>query len=337
MQIKYLHKNIYKLNRYFSRHLSEKKLHTPYHEKVDRWQLLRKEGVSESICQNILGISRCTYYRYRARIKENQPILYSKCPKRLRKRQWTENDFQQVLMIRRQNPTYGKEKIHRILVRDFQFKWSQSTVGRILKVIKERHLVTLSLSAPRKKKKRNFKKHAKPWIYGLAPKKPGQMVQIDHMTVSKNQIYAKHFNAWDPLSKFIHGKLYHRATSRSAKQFLLELIDKTPFKIESIQVDGGSEFMDEFEMASQELGITLYVLPPKRPQYNGGVERSNRIFREEFYSQPSLANSIVDLNHELKKALNKYNHYRPHHHLNLYTPMEYLKNNYLGGLKSHII
>jgi hypothetical protein len=41
---------------------------------------------------------------------------------------------------------------------------------------------------------------------------------------------------------------------------------------------GGSEFMKHFENECQKLGIELYVLPPKRPQYNGGVERANRTF-----------------------------------------------------------
>jgi transposase InsO family protein len=232
-------------------------------------------------------------------------------------------------MIRRQNPTYGKEKIHRILQRDFNFKHSQSTVGRILTVIKGRHLVPLSLSAPRVKRKRSFKRHATRWQYGMKAKRPGQLVQIDHMSINKNQIHAKHFNAWDLTSKFMHSKLYHHATSRSAKQFLLELINNAPFSITSIQVDGGAEFMKEFETACAELDIALYVLPPKRPQYNGGVERSNPTFREEFYAHPSLANSVTDLNLALKKALHKYNHYRPHHALQLLTPLEYIKNNYL--------
>jgi hypothetical protein len=63
----------------------------------------------------------------------------------------------------------------------------------------------------------------------------------------------------------------------------------------------------------------------KRPQYKGGVERSNRTFREEFYSQPSLAHSILELNLDLKKAL-KYYDYRPHHALHLAAPIEYLNN-----------
>ena len=58
MQIKYLHENVYKLNSYFSRHLSEKKLNDRCAALVKQWQVLRKEGVSEKICQQIVGISR---------------------------------------------------------------------------------------------------------------------------------------------------------------------------------------------------------------------------------------------------------------------------------------
>ena len=40
---------------------------------------------------------------------------------------------------------------------------------------------------------------------------------------------------------------------------------QAPFPIRSLQVDGGSEFRDEFEQACRDLGIPLYVLPPKNP------------------------------------------------------------------------
>lgn len=59
--------------------------------------------------------------------------------------------------------------------------------------------------------------------------------------------------------------------------------------------------MAEFEEACGDLKIELYVLPPKRPRYNGGVERGNRIFREEFYARRDIiAESIGSLNFELK-------------------------------------
>jgi len=69
----------------------------------------------------------------------------------------------------------------------------------------------------------------------------GERVQIDHMTVSKNGIVVKHFQAWERKSKYIHARVYSNAQSSSAKRFLLDLIEKAPFTIKSIQVDGGSE------------------------------------------------------------------------------------------------
>jgi transposase InsO family protein len=102
-----------------------------------------------------------------------------------------------------------------------------------------------------------------------------------------------------------------------------------PFPIQSIQVDGGSEFMKEFEEACAEKNIKLFVLLPKRPQWNGGVERGNRIFREEFYSRKDvLTDSIQGLRFDLAKALQKYNSYRPHFNLEGLTPMQYIQASY---------
>lgn len=237
--------------------------------------------------------------------------------------------MQLILRLRRENPTYGKAKIAIILNRDHGLMISESTVGRILKHLMTKGLVHKSLSAPRQKRNRKFQKHARPWKYSMRPVKPGQMVQIDHMSVTVNQITVKHFQAWDPKSKYIQAHVYSNATSQTAKRFLLELIENTPFTISSIQVDGGSEFMLHFEEACAGLGIQLYVLPPKRPQYNGGVERGNRTFREEFYARRDmLADSAGEINAELQKAVNKYNSYRPHANLNMMTPLSYIQSSY---------
>ena len=116
-------------------------------------------------------------------------------------------------------------------------------------------------------------------IWKNKPQQPGEMVQIDHISVSKNNTYLKDFQAWDPISKYVDAQVFSNATSHSAKKFLHQLITNTPFKISSIQIDSGSEFMAEFEQACADLDIALFVLPPKKPQYNGGVERSDRTFR----------------------------------------------------------
>lgn len=339
MQIIGLHKNIYKLSSYA---LSQEKLEThrkKYEKPVKIWDKLKSERVSDQTCQVTIGISRATYYRYKSRLSDlsKKMLPPSKKPKSLRKPHWGEAEMQLVLRIRRENPTYGKAKIAVILKRDHGTKFSESTVGRILKHLMNKGLIQKSLSAPHKKRKRRFKGHAQPWIYGMKALKPGQMIQIDHMSVSKNNVSLKHFQAWDPTSKFIHANLYSNAKSRSATKFLLELIQKAPFKIESIQVDGGSEFMKDFEEACAELHIQLFVLPPKRPQWNGGVERGNRIFREEFYSRKDiLADSLHGLRFDLSKSLHIYNTYRPHFNLKGLTPMQYLIPILETPLSSHL-
>ena len=67
--------------------------------------------------------------------------------------------------------------------------------------------------------------------------------------------------------------------------------------------------------------MKLYVLPPCRPQYNGGVERGNRTFREEFYAQKnkncshcliskkSKCKIIIQFDTHLQKTVMKYNTY----------------------------
>ena len=81
------------------------------------------------------------------------------------------------------------------------------------------------------------------------------------------------------------------------------------------------EFMKDFENACKELEIPLFVLRPTKPTYNGKIERSNRVFREEFYADLS-ENTIVGVLRELMNFLRKYNPYRLHSSLHGQTPLE---------------
>jgi len=334
MRIYGLHKNIYTLSQYT---LSQEKLESyrkRYEKSVKLWERAKLEGCEDDFCQEISKISRSTYFRYKKILKQlSKGILPpTKRPKTRRKPSWGEAEIQLVLRIRRAEPSYGKDKIGRILRRDHGSKLSDSTVGRILKHLQKKGLIQKSISALRIKRKRNFTKgHAKSWQYKDYDKMViGERVQIDHMTVTKNNITVKHFRAWERRSKYIDAKLYGNAKSTSARKFLLDFVANAPFKVLSIQVDGGSEFMAEFEDACAELNLPLDVLPPASPKYNGGVERGNRTFREEFYARKDLlADSIGALRAELTKALHKYNTYRPHFSLKGFTPMEYINNNYL--------
>jgi transposase InsO family protein len=56
------------------------------------------------------------------------------------------------------------------------------------------------------------------------------------------------------------------------------------------------------------------------------VERSDRIMREEFYSDNELlklTDSLGAFRNKLREFINKYNSYRPHKELDYLTPTEY--------------
>ena len=199
MQIKGLHKNVYKLWAYARTQNCLDLYRQKYETQVLRWQKLKSEGVSDKTCQEIVGISRATYYRSKKRIDNlNKGIKPpSKRPHKINKPHWGESEKQLVLKIRRENPTYGKQKIAIILKRDHQLKMSESSVGRILTFLKQKGLVQKSLSAVRRKRKRCFQKgYAKSWKFKEYEKMMmGERVQIDHMSVSKNGVSFKHFQA----------------------------------------------------------------------------------------------------------------------------------------------
>ena len=324
-----LPKSFHQVYNYTISRENKEKHGSSYQLKVDKWEELKNAGNSKELCAKYSKISRATYYRYKLILSNIEKNIFpsSKRPKRRRQKNWGEKEKQLVLKIRKESPTYGKEKIGVIINRDYEVKLSVSTVGRILRHLMDKGLVTKSISAMRVKRKRNFvTSHAKRWKFKkYEDMELGENVQIDHMTRIGNGKTIKHFAAWERFSKWTGAQIYSKASAKSAKKFLLKLIEKVPFKIKSIQVDGGSEFRAEFERSCQELGIPLVVLPPSSPKYNGGIERSNRIFKEEFYlNRKLLADSIGGLRNELKKAVDKYNNYRPHFCLQGLTPMEYI-------------
>ena len=86
----------------------------------------------------------------------------------------------------------------------------------------------------------------------------------------------------------------------------------------------GSEFRAEFEAARAANKIKLYVLPPRRPQLNGGVERCNGAWRYEFYSCTDLPGTVEEFNLLIDEWQDTYNFVRPHGALSGLTPAEYL-------------
>ena len=98
-----------------------------------------------------------------------------------------------------------------------------------------------------------------------------------------------------------------------------------PFPIKAIQVDGGSEFEAVFEEECQQRGIKLFVLPPRSPKLNGGVERAHRTHTEEFYEVTDSTFELIEIRQELLEWERIYNTIRPHQALGYLTPLKFLR------------
>ena len=305
-------------------------------DKIQTFEMLRAEGLSIEVSLVAIKLKKATLYRWRAALKKYGPRGLepeSKRPKHLRQTQWSKALEQQVLSLRRQFPMWGKKTLTTLLKRDYGQEISESTIGRILK-----KLIKLDKIKPvrfyyghaKAKRCRVFNKHAKRLIKGMKAKAPGELIQIDHMSVSVSAGFnVKHFEAICPITKIVIAEAYGAAGSLNAKRFLDSLIKKLPFPIKSIQVDGGSEFMKNFEDACNAYGIELFVIPPRTPELNGNVERANRTLRYEFYQFYQGIPELGELRKSLKDYLRLYNHFRPHQALKQETPVSYYKQHYL--------
>ncbi len=81
--------------------------------------------------------------------------------------------------------------------------------------------------------------------------------------------------------------------------------------------------MGAFEERCKERSIKLFVLPPRRPQYNGTVERGHSTVKYEFYYQYCGPNNLGKIRDKLEEYTHFYNVFRPHQRLNYQTPMSY--------------
>ncbi len=296
------------------------------YDKLEKWKQLQVEGCFEQTIYDVLQVSRSTIFRWKKSYEmsgldglQNA----SRRPDKIRFAIKQKEIESTVLAIRRKYPIFGKDKIKILMQEEYGVYASVSTIGFVLTRLKKQgKIVSVADICGTKTPypKRKFEDHAQRYDFSK-PKNPGEMVQMDHMSIAKH----KHFAAICPITKLFYSQIYTQATSEIGAQFLQELVLFYPFKIHSIQVDGGGEFMAGFEHLCKKMGIKLYVLPPRSPKLNGVVERSNCTARYEFYALNQYFAGLDDMKAKLVKFVAFYNEKRPHQRLNYMTPMRYFK------------
>ena len=286
------------------------------------------------------GISPQTFYRWKRRYDphhlENLEERSSR-PKQVRQPTYSQELVTAVHGLREKYPRWGKDKLL-ILLRREGLACSASTVGRILKKLRERGVLEEPLPnhiSARKSQRQRPYAIRKPKDYVV--KEPGDIVQVDTLDVRPLPgVVLKHFTARDVISRWDVVEAHTRASSHTAAAFIDTLLERMPFPVKVIQVDGGSEFQDLFEAECQRRGITLFVLPPRSPKLNGHVERAQRTHTEEFYEVTDSSFEIAELNRALREWERVYNTIRPHQALGYLTPEEFLRLYYQSKRKEEV-
>jgi putative transposase len=291
------------------------------------WQALMQNGICSQQAADVLHHSRATLYRWKKRLDEEGLRGLeerSRRPGRCRRPQWSP-ELAEAVQAYREQYGWDREKLA-ILLRQEGWQTSASTVGRIMNRLKARGLLREPLRNGIQAYKRRVKRPyatRKPKEYTV--EHPGDLVQVDTLDVRPlpNVIF-KQITARDMVSRWDVIEAFKSATAGNARRFLETLIERSPYPVKAIQVDGGSEFQAEFEQTCQEKGIRLFVLPPRSPKLNGHVERAQRTHTEEFHDRYMGELDLKHLNEAMREWEYTYNHVRPHYSLDLKTPAKYL-------------
>jgi len=305
-------------------------LSKPARQRLKWMQFYESHDHNARLTCRYFGISPDTFYRWRHRynprdLSSLEDDLRTRRPKRLRPPTTTGALVRRIKALREQYPRWGKDKLAPLLWKE-GLQVSVSTVGRVIKRLKDRGQLVepLRLQQARHRRRRVSRPHAQRMPKGYGVNAPGDLVQVDTLNIEVLPgLRRKQFTARDCVSRWDVVQAYSSATSQSAARYLECLETRMPFAIRALQIDGGSEFMAEFEQECQRRGIRLFVLPPASPKLNGKVERAQRTHREEFYEVVEVDPTLAEHNRQLQIWEQVYNTIRPHQALGFLTPKEY--------------
>jgi len=279
-------------------------------------------------------ISRETFYRWWRRydprnLRTLEDDRRTRRPRRVRQPETPSALVARIQGLRETYPRWGERKLA-VLLRGEGWRIGHATVGRVLARLRARGALReppLVRAALYKQRRRAHlaRRYAQRRPDGYVVRAPGDLVQLDTTPITLYPgCQRTHVTARDVLSRKDVLAAYTRATSTAAARFLREELPRMGFPIRALQIDGGSEWKAAFEQACEELGILLFVLPPRRPQLNGHVERAQRTHQEEFYDLVEVPEDLVLHNALLREHEAVYNGLRPHQALGYLTPNEFV-------------
>jgi len=288
--------------------------------------------------------SRSTLFLWKKNLKEDGGRLSALAPKKTKPKHFRQslispsiNHF--IKDYRLVHPGVGKETIKAELDHYCDKEGlpliSESTIGRIVKDLKEHSLIPITNKLSYYAKSESFKerlvqKKKKLRRKGYTPAYPGDLVQIDSIVIFTNGLKRYLVTAIDVKSRFAFALAYNNHSSLSARDFMTKLREVAPFPIRRVQTDNGSEFHQCFREYLEDEDITQFFNYPRRPKSNAYIERFNRTIQEQYVSwHLSELEDINNFNHNLMEYLLWYNTIRPHKSLQKIPPLKYFIDNFI--------
>ncbi len=288
---------------------------------------------------------RSTIYLWKQRLKMAEGKLSAlapgdKTPIHKRKRRVHPFIEQFIIEYRTSHPGVDKTTITPVLSAACKLAGikpiSESTIGRIIRDLKARgrisrwgkvslngrsgNLMLRERKAARKKTRRK----------GFVPQQPGDLVQMDTVSIFTAGIKRYIFTGIDVRTRFAFAYTYKSNASAHGSDFLGKFLKVAPFATKRIQTDNGSEFEKHFAQACQASGLIHFFNYPKHPQSNSYLERFNRTIQEQFVNwHMDELDEPDDFNRTLMEYLIWYNTEKPHRGIGNLPPLRYYLDNFI--------
>ncbi len=296
------------------------------------------------------GKSRSTIFLWKGKLKKSGGKLSSLAPGSkapIRRRKRIVHPFIESFIIDYRTAHPGADKTTIAPVLEIACKRaaikpvSESTVGRIIHDLKERGKLPkwgkISLNGRsgkllvrdhRQTRKKTRRK-------GFYPVQPGELVEIDTVSIFVDGLKRYLLTAIDLPTRFAFAYTYKSSSSANARDFLIKLRSVAPFQITRVQTDNGHEFEKHFLQACREQNLVHYFNYPRHPQSNSHLERFNRTIQEQFaYWHTDVLDEPETFNRILMNYLVWYNTEKPHRGIGKLPPLRYYLDNFVAPQKS---
>lgn len=279
-------------------------------------ELAEALGNDSKVCRE-WAVPRSTFYRWKQAFAEQgiEGLIPRRPIAKRHPRQLPPEVIEKILYLRK-NYHFGPQRIAWYMERYHGVTTSCSSIYRTL----VRHDLS---RLPRNVGRRAI--HTRRY----AKQVPGHHIQVDvtFLTLKNTEgrtVRRFQYTAIDDATRVRALKIYTRHTQKNAIDFINYVVDKFPFRINTIRTDRGHEFQALFHWHVEDKGMRHAYIKPRSPQLNGKVERSHRSDKEEFYQLLTYTDD-VDLNKKLEAWERFYNFGRPHGAFNGKTPYEALR------------